>query len=145
MKMIEKLAFLNHNRNLMHPINREKMYWFFREQFRFGHRDVLLDYLGLDYSYLIEGFLQHGVHIKVFRNFILLLFGVSRQKYLQLRRDTNTLQPSELPGYISCQIWVTSLKEKLKMSQSISRLKNYWLSLHMGAVIPMQTQIMGKL
>ena len=61
--MIEKLAFLNHNRNLMHPINREKMYWFFREQFRFGHRDVLLDYLGLDYSYLIEGFLQHGVHI----------------------------------------------------------------------------------
>jgi hypothetical protein len=60
--MIEKIAFLNHNRNLMHPINREKMYWFFREQFRFGHREVLLDYLDLDYSHLIEGFLQHGAH-----------------------------------------------------------------------------------
>ena len=62
MNILNRLAFLKANHNLMMPINREKMYWFFREQFRFGHREVLLDYLGQDYSNLIFGFLQHGAH-----------------------------------------------------------------------------------
>jgi hypothetical protein len=62
MNSLTKLAFLKNNRKLLQPINREQMYWFFREQFRFGHREILLDYLDIDYSHLIEGFLQHGVH-----------------------------------------------------------------------------------
>jgi len=62
MNSLDKLAFLKHNRGLLDVINRERMYWFFREQFRFGHREVLLDYLDIDYSHLIIGFLQHGVH-----------------------------------------------------------------------------------
>lgn len=62
MNRLERIAFLKANRGLELPKNREKMYWFFREQFRFGHREVLLDYLGIDYSNLICGFLQHGAH-----------------------------------------------------------------------------------
>ncbi len=62
MNTFNKIAFLKYNRGLFDATNRERMYWFFREQFRFGHREVLLDYLDLDYSHLIKGFLQHGVH-----------------------------------------------------------------------------------
>lgn len=62
MNTLTRLRFLNHNRDLFSPEKRERLYWFFREQFRFGHREILLDYLQLDYSHLIEGFLQHGVH-----------------------------------------------------------------------------------
>ena len=62
MNILNRLAFLKHNRGLFNPTNREKMYWFFREQFRFGHREILLDYLGLSYDNLIIGFLQHGFH-----------------------------------------------------------------------------------
>jgi len=84
-KLINKLAFLKHNRNLMHPDNREQMYWFFREQFRFGHREVLLDYLSLNYSHLIEGFLQHGVrpHAKV-----------GTWPYQKLQKSFSTFYPS---------------------------------------------------
>jgi hypothetical protein len=57
-----KLAFLRHNRNLFDLSERERLYWFFREQFRFGHREILLDYLGMSYDNLIVGFLQHGFH-----------------------------------------------------------------------------------
>ena len=62
MNRLNQIAFLKANRGLKLQTNREKMYWFFREQFRFGHREVLLDYLGRDYSNLIWGFLQHGAH-----------------------------------------------------------------------------------
>ena len=59
-----KMNFLRANRDIYNPDQREKLYWFFREQFRFGHREVLLDYLSKDYSNLIQGFLQHGFHGK---------------------------------------------------------------------------------
>ena len=57
-----KLAFLRNNRDLFKLSERERLYWFFREQFRFGHREILLDYLGMSYDNLIIGFLQHGFH-----------------------------------------------------------------------------------
>ena len=62
MNLVQKISFLNHNKDLFDSKNEEKMWWFFREQFRFGHREILLDYLNLDYSNLILGFMQHGVH-----------------------------------------------------------------------------------
>ena len=33
----------------------------FRDQFNYGHREILLDYLGLDHSHAIVGRLQHGL------------------------------------------------------------------------------------
>jgi len=41
--------------------NQEAKFWFFREQFRFGHREVLLDFLQASQDNLILGFLQHGI------------------------------------------------------------------------------------
>ncbi len=62
--VIFKMKFLRANRDIYNPDQREKLYWFFREQFRFGHREVLLDYISKDYGNLIQGFLQHGFHGK---------------------------------------------------------------------------------
>lgn len=59
-----KVKFLRDHKNIYRPNERERLYWFFREQFRFGHREILLDYISKDYSNLIEGFLQHGFHGK---------------------------------------------------------------------------------
>jgi hypothetical protein len=59
-----KMKFLRANRDIFNPDQREKLYWFFREQFRFGHREILLDYISEDYDNLIQGFLQHGFHGK---------------------------------------------------------------------------------
>jgi hypothetical protein len=60
---INKLKFLHNNRDLFESTSREKMYWFFREQFRFGHREILLEYVGKSLDNLIVGFLQHGTDI----------------------------------------------------------------------------------
>lgn len=60
MHNIDKLKFLRNNRDLFENSSREKMYWFFREQFRFGHREILLEFIGKSFDNLIVGFLQHG-------------------------------------------------------------------------------------
>lgn len=60
MNKIDRLRFLRHHRNLFESQAREDMYWFFREQFRFGHREILLNYLQKSWDNLIVGFLQHG-------------------------------------------------------------------------------------
>lgn len=54
------LRYSNFNRGLFAIDQRENLFWFFREQFRFGHREILLDYIGKSYDNVILGFLQHG-------------------------------------------------------------------------------------
>ena len=63
MNNTDKLKFLRNNRDIFESGSREKMYWFFREQFRFGHREILLEFIEEPLDNLIVGFLQHGTSI----------------------------------------------------------------------------------
>jgi len=64
MKTLDKLKYVRRRRKLFKYQNRDDMYWFFREQFRYGHREILLDYLGISWDHLLLGFLQHGHGIR---------------------------------------------------------------------------------
>jgi len=108
------LRYSNFNRNLFSLDHREELYWFFREQFRFGHREILLDYLEKTYDNLIVGFLQHGA------------MPTSNPGEWTIRRTPNSLR-----SYFPSFVWsATAAEQALKKGYShVVAIGSPWLYL----------------